>query len=142
MSDLFSRKNTHNIPTSSKTDNAGTIHEASSSETLPDTDMNMTRVVLPMNWKVIEEISKAINAKKGVALNKLSAARMIQETKVLENQTSGDNTQDARNNKGKGNNKAKKSKKNKGTKVSCLIYDVSSKPYCELNWKFELVILA
>ncbi|GJR30534.1 putative reverse transcriptase domain-containing protein [Tanacetum coccineum] len=79
MSDLFSRKNTHNIPTSSKTDNAGTIHEVSSSETLPDTDMNMTRVVLPMNWKVIEEISKAINAKKGVALNKLSAARMIQD---------------------------------------------------------------
>ncbi|GJY03360.1 hypothetical protein Tco_0369300, partial [Tanacetum coccineum] len=73
MSVLFPRKNTHNIPTSLNTVNGGAIPEGSSSETLPD--MNMNCVV--MNWKVIEEISEAINEKKGIVLNKLPAATRI-----------------------------------------------------------------
>ncbi|PWA77686.1 uvrD-like Helicase, ATP-binding domain, P-loop containing nucleoside triphosphate hydrolase [Artemisia annua] len=79
MSVLFPRKNTHNVSTSSNTVNAGTIPEVSSSNTLPDSNMNMHCLEPQMNWKVIEEISKAINAKKGVALNKLSAATMIKD---------------------------------------------------------------
>nr|GFD16926.1 UvrD-like helicase, ATP-binding domain, P-loop containing nucleoside triphosphate hydrolase [Tanacetum cinerariifolium] len=46
MSVLFSGKNTHNISMSSNTVNAGTIHEVSSSETLPVTDMNINRMEL------------------------------------------------------------------------------------------------
>ncbi|GJY82118.1 UvrD-like helicase, ATP-binding domain, P-loop containing nucleoside triphosphate hydrolase [Tanacetum coccineum] len=72
---LFPRINTLNVHTSSN--NAGTIPEVSSSNTLPDTYMNMNTVKLQMNWKVLEKISNAINGKKGVALNKLSAAPMI-----------------------------------------------------------------
>ncbi|PWA47178.1 uvrD-like Helicase, ATP-binding domain, P-loop containing nucleoside triphosphate hydrolase [Artemisia annua] len=73
MSLLFPRKNILNASTSSSTVNAGAIPEGSSSETLPDTVMNME---LRMNWKVIEEISEAIN-EKGVAPNKLPAATRI-----------------------------------------------------------------
>ncbi|GJR30442.1 hypothetical protein Tco_1106674 [Tanacetum coccineum] len=73
ISVLFPRKSTHNVPTSSNTVNGGAIPEGSSLETLPD--MNMNCVV--MNWKVIEEISEAINEKKGMALNKLPAATRI-----------------------------------------------------------------
>ncbi|PWA59878.1 uvrD-like Helicase, ATP-binding domain, P-loop containing nucleoside triphosphate hydrolase [Artemisia annua] len=77
MSVLFPRTNTHNASTSSSTVNAGAIPEGSSSKTLPDTVMNINRVELRMNWKVIEEISEAINEKKGVAPNKLPAATRI-----------------------------------------------------------------
>ncbi|GJV79578.1 UvrD-like helicase, ATP-binding domain, P-loop containing nucleoside triphosphate hydrolase [Tanacetum coccineum] len=75
MSVVFPRKNTHNVPTSSNIVNGGAIPEGSSPETLPD--MNMNHVELRMNWKVIEEISNAINAKKGMAPNKLPAATRI-----------------------------------------------------------------
>ncbi|GKD63639.1 UvrD-like helicase, ATP-binding domain, P-loop containing nucleoside triphosphate hydrolase, partial [Tanacetum coccineum] len=73
MSVVFPRKNTHNASTSS----SGEILEGSSSETLPDTVMNINHVELQMNWKVIEEISQAIDEKKGVAPNKLPAATRI-----------------------------------------------------------------
>nr|GEZ26078.1 UvrD-like helicase, ATP-binding domain, P-loop containing nucleoside triphosphate hydrolase [Tanacetum cinerariifolium] len=63
MSVVFPRKNTHNVPTSLNTINGGAIPEGSSSETLPDLNMNCAE----MNWKVIEEISEAINEKKGMA---------------------------------------------------------------------------
>ena len=76
MSILFPRKNTHNVHTPSNNVNAGTIPEILSSDTLQDTNI-MNRVELQINWKVLEEISEAINGKKGVALNKLSAATMI-----------------------------------------------------------------
>ncbi|PWA86118.1 uvrD-like Helicase, ATP-binding domain, P-loop containing nucleoside triphosphate hydrolase [Artemisia annua] len=79
MSVLFPRKNTHNASTSSSTVNAGAIPEGSSSETLPDTIMDINHVELQMNWKVIEEISEAINEKKGVAPNKLPAATSVSE---------------------------------------------------------------
>ncbi|GKD86976.1 hypothetical protein Tco_1358130, partial [Tanacetum coccineum] len=46
---------------------------------------------------------------------------------VLENQSSGDNTQDSRNNKGKGNKKAKKSKKNKASILSLTKMNEESK---------------
>ncbi|PWA41917.1 uvrD-like Helicase, ATP-binding domain, P-loop containing nucleoside triphosphate hydrolase [Artemisia annua] len=75
MSVLFPSKNTHNVHTSSNNVNAGAFPELLSSETLHDTNI-MDRVELKMNWKVLEEISKAINGKKGVALNKLSTATM------------------------------------------------------------------
>ncbi|PWA46186.1 uvrD-like Helicase, ATP-binding domain, P-loop containing nucleoside triphosphate hydrolase [Artemisia annua] len=77
MNVLFPRKNTHNASTSSSSVNAGAIPEGSSSETLPDIVMDINRVELRMNWKVIEEISEAINEKKGVAPNKLPAATRI-----------------------------------------------------------------
>ncbi|PWA57990.1 uvrD-like Helicase, ATP-binding domain, P-loop containing nucleoside triphosphate hydrolase [Artemisia annua] len=77
MSVLFPRKNTHNVSTSSSTVNTGAIPEGSSSETLPDTVMDINRVELRMNWKVIEEISEAINENTGVAPNKLPAATRI-----------------------------------------------------------------
>nr|GFD49160.1 UvrD-like helicase, ATP-binding domain, P-loop containing nucleoside triphosphate hydrolase [Tanacetum cinerariifolium] len=37
----------------------------------------MNIVKMQMNWKVLEEMSSAINGKKGVALNKLPTAPMI-----------------------------------------------------------------
>ncbi|GJZ70089.1 hypothetical protein Tco_0633639, partial [Tanacetum coccineum] len=76
MSVLFPRKNTHNVHSSSDNVTAGTIPELLSSDTLQHTNI-MNRVELQMNWKVLEEISKVINGKKGVALNKLPAATMI-----------------------------------------------------------------
>ncbi|GJZ09515.1 UvrD-like helicase, ATP-binding domain, P-loop containing nucleoside triphosphate hydrolase [Tanacetum coccineum] len=72
---LFPRINTHSVRTSSN--NAGTIPEVSSSNTLRDTYMNMNTVKLQMNWKVLEEISNAKNGNKGVAPNKLPTATMI-----------------------------------------------------------------
>ncbi|GKE98553.1 hypothetical protein Tco_0021904, partial [Tanacetum coccineum] len=77
MSVLFPRKNKHNPSTSSSTVNAAAIPEGSSSETLQDTVTNINSVELQMNWKVIEEISQAIDEKKGVAPNKLPAATRI-----------------------------------------------------------------
>ncbi|GJZ25238.1 UvrD-like helicase, ATP-binding domain, P-loop containing nucleoside triphosphate hydrolase [Tanacetum coccineum] len=76
MSVLFPRKNTHNVHSSSDNVTAGTIPELLSSDTLQHTNI-MNRVELQMNWKLLEEISKVINGKKGVALNKLPAATMI-----------------------------------------------------------------
>ncbi|PWA35649.1 uvrD-like Helicase, ATP-binding domain, P-loop containing nucleoside triphosphate hydrolase [Artemisia annua] len=73
---LFPRINTLNVHTPSN--NAGSIPEVSFSNTLTDTYMNMNTVKMQMNWKVLEEISNAINGKKGVAPNKLSTATMIQ----------------------------------------------------------------
>ncbi|PWA56308.1 DNA helicase, UvrD-like, C-terminal [Artemisia annua] len=56
---------------------AGAIPEVLSLNTLPDANMNMNRVELQMNWKVLDKISEAINVEKGVALNKLSDAAII-----------------------------------------------------------------
>ncbi|GJX49807.1 UvrD-like helicase, ATP-binding domain, P-loop containing nucleoside triphosphate hydrolase [Tanacetum coccineum] len=79
LSVLFPSKNTHNASTSS----SGEILEGSSSETLPDTVMDINHVELRMNWKVIEEISQAIDEKKGVAPNKLpSATRIMNELDI------------------------------------------------------------
>ncbi|GKB99079.1 hypothetical protein Tco_0985216 [Tanacetum coccineum] len=50
---------------------------SSSLNTLPDANMNC--VELQMNWKVLDNISEAINGKKGVALSNLSAATIIKE---------------------------------------------------------------
>ncbi|PWA72412.1 uvrD-like Helicase, ATP-binding domain, P-loop containing nucleoside triphosphate hydrolase [Artemisia annua] len=73
---LFPRINILNVHTSSN--KAGTIPEVSSSNTLPDTYMNMNTVKMQMNWKVLDEISNAINGKKGLVPNKyLPIATMI-----------------------------------------------------------------
>nr|GEU56936.1 UvrD-like helicase, ATP-binding domain, P-loop containing nucleoside triphosphate hydrolase [Tanacetum cinerariifolium] len=77
---LFPRINTLNVHTSSN--NAGSIPELSSSNTLPDAYMNMNTVKLQMNWKVLEEISNAIN-RKGVEPNKLSVAPMIKLKNIV-----------------------------------------------------------
>ncbi|PWA64845.1 uvrD-like Helicase, ATP-binding domain, P-loop containing nucleoside triphosphate hydrolase [Artemisia annua] len=79
MNTLFPRKNKHYVFTSSNNDDTETILEVSSSKTLPHTDRNMNCVEQQLNWNVLEDISKAINGRKGVALNKLSAATMIKE---------------------------------------------------------------
>nr|GEU78365.1 UvrD-like helicase, ATP-binding domain, P-loop containing nucleoside triphosphate hydrolase [Tanacetum cinerariifolium] len=39
----------------------------------------MNRVELRVNWKVLEEISEAMNGNKGVTLNALSTAAMVKE---------------------------------------------------------------
>ncbi|GKD71648.1 hypothetical protein Tco_1325738 [Tanacetum coccineum] len=82
MSVLFPRKNTHNVHSSSDNVNAGTIPELLPSDTLQHANI-MNRVELQMNWKVLEEISEAINVKKGVALNKLPAATMIKVIYII-----------------------------------------------------------
>nr|GEU65283.1 UvrD-like helicase, ATP-binding domain, P-loop containing nucleoside triphosphate hydrolase [Tanacetum cinerariifolium] len=79
MNVLFPSKNKPDVYTSSNNDDAGTIPEVSSSNTLPDGNMNMNRVARQMNWKVLEDISKAINGKRRVALNKLSTATLIKD---------------------------------------------------------------
>ncbi|GJR49994.1 hypothetical protein Tco_1400515 [Tanacetum coccineum] len=67
------------IFTSSNSVDAGTTTKISSSNTLPEVNVNMNRVELPVNWKVLEEISEAMNGNKGVALNTLSTAAMVKE---------------------------------------------------------------
>ncbi|GKC31876.1 hypothetical protein Tco_1039170 [Tanacetum coccineum] len=62
MNVLFPSKNKPDVYTSSNNDDAGTIPEVSSSNTLPDGNMNMNRVVRQMNWKVLEDISVVCNA--------------------------------------------------------------------------------
>ncbi|GJZ98913.1 UvrD-like helicase, ATP-binding domain, P-loop containing nucleoside triphosphate hydrolase [Tanacetum coccineum] len=140
MSVLLPKKYIHSGQTSLNNVDPGTTPEVSTSNTLPDANMNMNRVDMEMNWKVLEDISKALNENKWnvkCAVDKLQADRpkideflnhcvISQVTKVgetgdealmvLENQSECDNTQDSNNEKGKGINKGKKSKKSKGKK--------------------------
>ncbi|GJY19121.1 hypothetical protein Tco_0390612 [Tanacetum coccineum] len=79
MSALLPRKYTHSGQTSSNGVDAGTTPEVSTSNTLPDANMNINCMELQMNWKVLEEIIESINENKGVAVNRFSTAAMIKE---------------------------------------------------------------
>ncbi|KAI3817062.1 hypothetical protein L1987_10849 [Smallanthus sonchifolius] len=79
LSVLFPRKSILCVQKPSNDDDTGTILEAPSSNTLPDENPNVNLVELQMNWKVLEDISEAINGKQVVALNTLSAAAMIKK---------------------------------------------------------------
>nr|GEX70005.1 UvrD-like helicase, ATP-binding domain, P-loop containing nucleoside triphosphate hydrolase [Tanacetum cinerariifolium] len=70
------RKYKHTGQTSSNNVGVGTTP---TSNTLPDVNTDINRVELHMNWKVVEEISEAINGNKGVAVNTLATAAMIKE---------------------------------------------------------------
>ena len=61
MSLLPPRKYEHTGQTSSNNVGVGASPEVPTSKTLPDLNMDMNRVELHMNWKVLEEISEAIN---------------------------------------------------------------------------------
>ncbi|XP_076897932.1 uncharacterized protein LOC143551363 [Bidens hawaiensis] len=56
-----------------------TILEAPISNTSPDDILNVNSEELQINWKVLEEISEAINGKREVVLNSLSDAAMIKK---------------------------------------------------------------
>ncbi|GJV79967.1 hypothetical protein Tco_1515837 [Tanacetum coccineum] len=79
MSVLLPRKYTHSGQTSSNNVDAGTTPKISSSNTLPEENMNMNRVELRVNWEVLEEISEAMKGNKGMPLNTLSTAAMVKE---------------------------------------------------------------
>ncbi|KAK9063837.1 hypothetical protein SSX86_017709 [Deinandra increscens subsp. villosa] len=79
MSELFSRKTNLCDGKPSNSDDIGRNLEAPSSNTPPDEYMIVNLVEPRMNWKVLEDISEAINGKEGVALNNLSAATMIKK---------------------------------------------------------------
>ncbi|KAK9063838.1 hypothetical protein SSX86_017710 [Deinandra increscens subsp. villosa] len=63
----------------SNSDDIGTNLDASSSNTPPDENLSVNLVDPQMNWKVLEDISEAINGKEGVSLNTLTAAAMIKK---------------------------------------------------------------
>ncbi|KAJ0546944.1 putative TPR and ankyrin repeat-containing protein [Helianthus annuus] len=71
MSELFPRKT---VPCVQKSSN-----ETSSSNTLPDDNLNVDPVEVQLNWQVLEDITEAINGKQEVAPNMLSAADMIKK---------------------------------------------------------------
>ncbi|KAI7758200.1 hypothetical protein M8C21_027665 [Ambrosia artemisiifolia] len=79
MSVLFPRKTAPCVQKPSKAVDTGTIPEAPSSNTLLDDNQFVDPVELQLNWKVLEEISEAINGKRDVAPNTLSAAAMIKK---------------------------------------------------------------
>ncbi|KAJ0765120.1 putative TPR and ankyrin repeat-containing protein [Helianthus annuus] len=79
MSVLFSRNTVPCVQNPSNDDDTVTILEAPSSNTSPDDKLNVNPVEVEFNWKVIEDISEAINATQEVALNTLSAAAMIKK---------------------------------------------------------------
>ncbi|GJR49653.1 UvrD-like helicase, ATP-binding domain, P-loop containing nucleoside triphosphate hydrolase [Tanacetum coccineum] len=70
MSALLPRKYTHSGQTSSNGVDAGTTPEVSTSNTLPDANMNINCMELQMNWKVLEEIIESINENKGEQVDK------------------------------------------------------------------------
>ncbi|XP_076908652.1 uncharacterized protein LOC143565610 [Bidens hawaiensis] len=74
MGVLFPRKT---VP--SNDDDTVVIPEAQSLSTSLDDNLNVNPVELQFNWKVLEEISKAINEKRDVTLNTLPAAPMMKK---------------------------------------------------------------
>ncbi|GKD44412.1 UvrD-like helicase, ATP-binding domain, P-loop containing nucleoside triphosphate hydrolase [Tanacetum coccineum] len=64
MSVLLPKKYIHSGQTSLNNVDPGTTPEVSTSNTLPDANMNMNHVDMEMNWKVLEDISKALNENK------------------------------------------------------------------------------
>ncbi|KAK9063833.1 hypothetical protein SSX86_017705 [Deinandra increscens subsp. villosa] len=79
LSILFPRKDILCVEKPSNNDDIETILEAPSSNMLPNENLIVNLVELQMNWKVLEDISEAINGNEGVALNSLSAAAMIKK---------------------------------------------------------------
>ncbi|XP_076915166.1 uncharacterized protein LOC143574429 [Bidens hawaiensis] len=63
----------------SNDDETVVIPEAPSSNASPDDNLNVNPVKLQFNWKVLEDISKAVNEKRDVTLNTLPAAPMIKK---------------------------------------------------------------
>ncbi|GJR68652.1 UvrD-like helicase, ATP-binding domain, P-loop containing nucleoside triphosphate hydrolase [Tanacetum coccineum] len=76
MSLLLPRKYKHIGQTSSNNVGIGTTP---TSNALPDVNTDINRVELQLNWKVVEEISEAINGNKGMAVNTLATAAMIKD---------------------------------------------------------------
>ncbi|KAI3817066.1 hypothetical protein L1987_10853 [Smallanthus sonchifolius] len=79
MSVLFPRKVVPCVQKPSNDDDTVTILEATSSNTLPDENLNVNPVEMQLSWKVLEDISAAIKGKEGVELNTLPAAAMIKK---------------------------------------------------------------
>ncbi|KAI3730446.1 hypothetical protein L1987_61616 [Smallanthus sonchifolius] len=79
MSVLFPRKTVPCVQKPSNDDDTVKILEATSSNTLPDENLNVNPVEMQLSWKVLEDISAAINGKEGVELNTLPAAAMIKK---------------------------------------------------------------
>ncbi|KAI3730448.1 hypothetical protein L1987_61618 [Smallanthus sonchifolius] len=66
---LFPRSTLSVQKSSNKNDIGKVLHEAPSSSTLQDENMNVNLVELQMNWQVLEDISEALNGTKSLALN-------------------------------------------------------------------------
>ncbi|KAI3730443.1 hypothetical protein L1987_61613 [Smallanthus sonchifolius] len=70
ISSVLFPRSTLSVQKSSNNDDIGKVlHEAPSSSTLQDENMNVNLVELQMNWQVLEDISEALNETKSLALN-------------------------------------------------------------------------
>jgi hypothetical protein len=85
MSALLPRKNAQSgIDFQGDNVDAGTTPEVSTSNTLPDANMNMNCMELQINWKVVDDIFENLNGKKGVGVNTLSHSAMIKVIYIIE----------------------------------------------------------
>ncbi|KAI7748574.1 hypothetical protein M8C21_000113, partial [Ambrosia artemisiifolia] len=77
MSVLFPRKLVPCVQKPPNDNDAVMILDATSSNTLPNGDLNVDHVEVHLNWEVLEDISEAVIGKHDVAPNTLSAAATI-----------------------------------------------------------------